>query len=52
MDGYLLGTTLNLAARATELHVFDARQVARGPLCTWRAAAALPVSFHGTWLAG
>ena len=51
LDGYLLGTTLNLAARATELHVFDARHVARGPLCTWRAAAALPVSFHGTWLA-
>jgi all-trans-8'-apo-beta-carotenal 15,15'-oxygenase len=34
-------------ARATELHVFDARRVEAGPLVSWRASAALPVTFHG-----
>lgn len=49
-DGWLLAPSLNLQARATELHVFDARRVDRGPLCTWRAAAALPVSLHGCFV--
>ena len=49
-DGWLLAPSLNLQARATELHVFDARRPDRGPLCTWRADAALPVSLHGCWV--
>ena len=49
-DGWLVGTSINLAARATELHVFDARRVAAGPVCTWRADVALPAGFHGTWV--
>ncbi len=48
---YLVGTTLNLAAQATELHVFDAARVADGPVVSWRSAMALPLSFHGTWAA-
>ncbi|WP_109808216.1 carotenoid oxygenase family protein [Sphingosinithalassobacter portus] len=51
-DGWLVGTTLNLAARATELHVLDARDVAAGPVASWRGDAALPVTFHGTFAAG
>ena len=50
-DGWLLGTTVNLQARATELHVFDASDVAAGPVVTWRADVALPVGFHGTFAA-
>ncbi|WP_374468238.1 carotenoid oxygenase family protein [Phenylobacterium sp.] len=50
-DGWLVGTSVNLDARATELHVFDARHLADGPLCTWRADVALPVSFHGVFAA-
>lgn len=46
-DGWLVGTSVNLKARATELHVFDARRVAAGPLTSWRASMALPVTFHG-----
>lgn len=46
-DGWLVGTTLNLAARATELHVFDANRIDAGPLATWRADIALPIGFHG-----
>jgi len=50
LDGWLLAPSVNLAAKATELHVFDARRVADGPLCSWRARVALPVSLHGAWV--
>ena len=48
---HLIGTTLNLDARATELHVFDARRIADGPVTSWRSDVALPLSFHGSWVA-
>jgi carotenoid cleavage dioxygenase-like enzyme len=48
-DGWLVGTTLNLRARATELHVLDAARLDDGPLVTWRADVPLPIGFHGTW---
>ncbi len=46
----LMGTTINLATKRSELHLFDARRVAAGPLASWSADMALPVSFHGNWL--
>jgi all-trans-8'-apo-beta-carotenal 15,15'-oxygenase len=46
---HLIGTTLNLDAQATELHVLDARRIADGPLASWRSDVALPLSFHGSW---
>lgn len=49
LDGWLLAPSVNLAAKATELHVFDATRVSSGPLCTWRAEIALPVSLHGAF---
>jgi carotenoid cleavage dioxygenase-like enzyme len=51
LDGWLLAPSVNIKARATELHAFDARRIAAGPLCTWRAPTALPVSLHGTFVA-
>ena len=48
-DGWLVGTGINLDARATELHVFDAHRVAAGPICSWRADVALPMSLHGVF---
>lgn len=51
VGGYLIGTTLNLAAKATELHMLDSRRIADGPVASWRSAVALPLSFHGNWLA-
>lgn len=51
LAGWIVGNTVNLDARATELHVFDAQHVSRGPVCTWRADMALPVGFHGTFVA-
>ena len=50
LDGWLVGTTLNLDAKATELHVFDARLVQQGPVVSWRAPVALPVTFHGVFV--
>jgi carotenoid cleavage dioxygenase-like enzyme len=50
-DGWLIGTTLNLARRATELHLLDAANVAAGPVATWRASVPLPLTFHGTFAA-
>ena len=50
-DGWLVGTTLNLAERATELHAFRASDVAAGPIATWRGDVALPIAFHGTFVA-
>lgn len=47
---WLIGTSINLKAGATELHVFDAARVAAGPVCTWRADVALPVGFHGNFV--
>lgn len=51
LDGWLVGTTVNLDAKATELHVLDARHVEQGPIASWRAPVALPVTFHGIFVA-
>jgi all-trans-8'-apo-beta-carotenal 15,15'-oxygenase len=48
MGGWLIGTTLNLIRQQSELHVIDARKVKDGPVASWRASVALPISFHGT----
>ena len=50
-DGWLVGTTLNLAARATELHILDADRLSDGPVATWRASVPLPIGFHGRFIA-
>lgn len=47
-DGWLIGTTLNLKERKTELHILDAGSLASGPVATLRADLPLPISFHGT----
>ncbi|MBF0664971.1 MAG: carotenoid oxygenase family protein [Brevundimonas sp.] len=49
-DGWLVGPSINLAAGATELHVLDAARIEDGPVASWRADAAVPVSFHGLWV--
>jgi carotenoid cleavage dioxygenase-like enzyme len=50
-DGWLIGCTLNLSARASELHLLRAGAVARGPVASWRADVALPIGFHGRFAA-
>ena len=46
--GWLIGTTLNLKARKTEMHLLDAKHVSEGPLATWQVSLPLPLTFHGT----
>ncbi|MFN7397738.1 MAG: carotenoid oxygenase family protein [Sandaracinobacter sp.] len=43
----LVGTTRNLKARATELHILDAARITAGLIASCRADVALPVGFHG-----
>lgn len=47
--GWLVGTTLNMKERATEVHVFDAMHLNDGPMASFRAPYAWPLGFHGTW---
>ena len=49
-DGWLIGPSLNLAERSTELHVLDIARIEDGPVATWRADVPLPAAFHGTWV--
>jgi carotenoid cleavage dioxygenase-like enzyme len=49
LSGWLLTTSVNLVAKASELHVFDANHVADGPLCSWRAGVALPAGLHAVF---
>ena len=51
-DGWIVGCSINLHKAATELHVFDAGQVDRGPICTWRAPLSLPLGLHGMFIPG
>jgi len=51
-DGWLVATSINLDAQATELHVLDARRVSAGPLATFRADAVAPFTFHGVFVQG
>ncbi|MBN8551374.1 MAG: carotenoid oxygenase family protein [Caulobacterales bacterium] len=48
-DGWLIGPSLNLAERRTELQVLDIARIEDGPVATWAADVALPVAFHGIW---
>ena len=48
-DAWLIGPSLNLTERVTELHVLDIADVEAGPVATWRADVALPAAFHGIW---
>lgn len=51
-DGWLIGPSLNLRERATELHVLDVARIEDGPVVSWRADVALPAAFHGLWREG
>ncbi|MEM7701693.1 MAG: carotenoid oxygenase family protein [Pseudomonadota bacterium] len=48
-DGWLIGSTLNLEAGVSELHLLRAGNVAAGPIASWRSDVALPISFHGVF---
>ncbi|EGF91172.1 tat twin-arginine translocation pathway signal sequence domain protein [Asticcacaulis biprosthecium C19] len=50
LDGWMVGTVLDLKAKATQLHVFDARHLDDGPVASWQGQHATPLGFHGTFV--
>ena len=50
-DGWLIQTTLNYRAARTELCILDARRVADGPIAKLACPYALPLGFHGAFVA-
>lgn len=50
-DGWLTATVLNYGLGRTELAVFDARRVSDGPITRLACPYALPLGFHGAFVA-
>ncbi len=50
-DGWLVQTTLNTRAARTELCILDAHRVSNGPIAKLACPYALPLGFHGTFMA-
>lgn len=48
---HLLVTALHVDEGVTYLHAFNADNVSAGPVASWRSRLALPLGFHGVWLA-
>lgn len=50
-EGWLVGTSLDLERKRTRLHVFDATNLAAGPLAQASMARAMPLGLHGAFVA-
>lgn len=50
-DGWIVATALNQRAARTELAVFDAKRITDGPLARLTCPYALPLGFHGAFVA-
>ena len=48
-EGWLLGTTLDLAAEKTLLNLFDAEAIDAGPIARARLDYRIPLGFHGNF---
>jgi carotenoid cleavage dioxygenase-like enzyme len=46
-DGWVVAPALNWKAGATEVWLFDVRDMSGGPQAVWQAPRALPLGFHG-----
>lgn len=51
-DGWLVGTALNWRRQKTALNIFDARNLAAGPLARAWLDVAIPLGFHGQFVQG
>ncbi len=49
-DGYLVAFAYNQPKDRSELHVFDAREIGRGPRCRITIPTRVPAGFHATWV--
>ncbi len=50
-DGWLIGTTLDIVRKNTRLHIFEARNLAAGPIAVATLPYALPLGLHGSFKA-
>ena len=48
-EGYLLAVVTSFETRTSSLFIFDAMQVAQGPLAKVHLSHCVPAGFHGTW---
>ena len=51
-DGFLLATIYRGEENRSDLCVFDAQSVAKGPIATAQLSARVPFGFHGNWAQG
>ena len=51
-DGYLVGYMWDDAKQTSYLTIFDAHDIARGPVCKIRLPQRVPHGFHSTWISG
>ena len=51
-DGFILTVVDRFADKRTELLILDGTDVSRPPLATIKLPFALPMAFHGSWMAG
>ena len=51
-DGYLVSFIWNANEERSEVHIFDARDVAQGPVCRIFLPCRVPQGFHATWACG
>lgn len=49
-DGWLLSVVWRASENRSDLVVFDAQDVAKGPIATARAPRRVPFGFHGNWV--
>lgn len=51
-DGYLVTIVRGGADDKSEVQVFDAKEIARGPIATAELPQDVPIGFHATWVEG
>ena len=49
-DGYLVSFVWNEDAKRSEIQIFDARDLARGPVARARVPQRIPAGFHAAWI--
>ena len=49
-DGYVVAFAYNAPADRSEIHVFDAREIGRGPRARITVPTRVPAGFHATWV--
>ena len=48
-EGYVLDVVYNQDTNTSDMCVFDAQNIAAGPMGRAKVSHRVPVSFHGTW---